>query len=46
MVHKMPNTRLIGKIKQCKKQYEVVPVGDGQQETSLMSLQSITLVIL
>lgn len=44
MVHEMLNTSLIGKIN-VYKQYEVVPVGGGQQETSLMSLQSLTLVI-
>lgn len=45
MVHEVPNTSLIDKIKLYNKQYEAVPVGDGQQETSVMSLQSITLVI-
>lgn len=41
----MPNTSLVGKMKQCNKQFEVVAVGDGQQETSLVSLQCIILVI-
>lgn len=44
-VHEIPSTSLIGKIKQYNKQYEVVPVGDEQQETSLMPLQFITLVV-